>query len=246
MDSASSSASARLSNCLLASVASEGLWIGTEAPIEREARRARFLQHLSAEGAASFVAVEQDHLVGSLKAVMGTGMDAGVVDLGMHVAADSRGRGVGSALMEACLRWGKGAGAHKVALTVWPHNHAARALYAKFGFLVEGTLRRAVRRRRGGRDAAPSHLGAASFPGGRAMVVARRTRSRPVGPGMTMSSTKHMTMSSTKHMTMSSTKHMTMASQTSHYAVGLGSRVMSGRRPGTYAVDFSDWEHLYG
>lgn len=134
---------------LLSAVASEGLWIGTEAPIDREARRARFLQQLDAEGAASFVAVADGRLVGSLSVVMCHGIDAGVGDLGMLVAADSRGRGVGSALMEAGLGWARTAGAHKVALTLWPHNHAARALYAKFGFLTEGALRRTVRRRNG-------------------------------------------------------------------------------------------------
>lgn len=80
---------------------------------------------------------------------MGTGMDTGVADLGVLVAAGSRGRGIGSALMEACLDWARAAGAHKVVLSVWPHNHAARGLYAKFGFVHEGTLRRAVRRRNG-------------------------------------------------------------------------------------------------
>ncbi|MBO0713958.1 MAG: GNAT family N-acetyltransferase [Acidimicrobiales bacterium] len=134
---------------LLSAVAAEGLWIGTEAPFDREARRTRFLQQLDAEGAASFVAVADGRLMGALGVMMGSGVEAGVAAFGMFVAADHRGRGVGSALMEACLDWAKAAGAHKVVLTVWPHNHAARALYAKFGFVTEGTLRRAYRRRNG-------------------------------------------------------------------------------------------------
>jgi RimJ/RimL family protein N-acetyltransferase len=36
-----------------------------------------------------------------------------------------------------------------VALQVWPHNHAARALYRRFGFADEGLLRRHYRRRNG-------------------------------------------------------------------------------------------------
>ncbi len=51
--------------------------------------------------------------------------------------------------MEAGLAWAKAAGGHKVTLTVFPHNHAARALYSKFGFMTEGTLRRAFRRNNG-------------------------------------------------------------------------------------------------
>jgi RimJ/RimL family protein N-acetyltransferase len=36
-----------------------------------------------------------------------------------------------------------------VTLAVWPHNHAARGLYAKYGFVTEGTRRRQYRRRNG-------------------------------------------------------------------------------------------------
>ena len=41
------------------------------------------------------------------------------------------------------------AGAHKVALQVWPHNAAAIALYERFGFQREGYLTRHYRRRSG-------------------------------------------------------------------------------------------------
>jgi ribosomal protein S18 acetylase RimI-like enzyme len=67
----------------------------------------------------------------------------------MAVAAGWRGRGVGTALLaEAVDRAGK-AGAHKLALQVWPHNTAAIALYERFGFQREGYLRRHYRRRTG-------------------------------------------------------------------------------------------------
>src|SRR3989442_15182554 len=65
----------------------------------------------------------------------------------MFVAGERRGRGVGSALVEAALDWARQVGAHKVSLAVWAHNHPARSLYAKFGFLTEGTRRRHYRRR---------------------------------------------------------------------------------------------------
>jgi RimJ/RimL family protein N-acetyltransferase len=73
----------------------------------------------------------------------------GVADFGMMVAADARGRGVGSGLMSAAIEWAREAGAHKIALQVWPHNEAAIALYRKFGFEQEGHLRRHYRRRNG-------------------------------------------------------------------------------------------------
>lgn len=67
----------------------------------------------------------------------------------MMVAADSRRRGVGSALLTAAIEWARGAGAHKVALQAWPHNEAALALYRKFGFEQEGYLHRHYPRRNG-------------------------------------------------------------------------------------------------
>src|SRR6266508_2058891 len=73
-----------------------------------------------------------------------------IVELFVEVAAEGwRGRGVGSALLRAGIEWARGAGAHKVALQVWPHNAAALALYEKFGFQREGLLRGHYRRRNG-------------------------------------------------------------------------------------------------
>ncbi|HZD38988.1 MAG TPA: GNAT family N-acetyltransferase, partial [Actinomycetes bacterium] len=65
------------------------------------------------------------------------------------VAEGWRGRGVGSALLRAAIERARQAGAHKVALQVWPHNAAAIALYEKLGFQREGLLRRHYRRRNG-------------------------------------------------------------------------------------------------
>jgi RimJ/RimL family protein N-acetyltransferase len=63
-----------------------------------------------------------------------------VAELGMSVAPEWRGRGVGSALLAEAFRWASWAGVEKVSLTVYPHNEAARALYRKFGFEEEGRL----------------------------------------------------------------------------------------------------------
>ncbi len=43
-------------------------------------------------------------------------------------------------------RWARGAGAHKAALEVWPHNQPALELYARVGFVEEGRKRRHYRR----------------------------------------------------------------------------------------------------
>lgn len=59
----------------------------------------------------------------------------------------TRGWGIGSALMDACLDWCRDKDAHKVTLTVFPHNDRAIALYKKYGFIAEGRLVRHFRRR---------------------------------------------------------------------------------------------------
>ena len=63
-----------------------------------------------------------------------------VASLGMAVAPEWRGKGVGSALLAETIRWAKEMGVEKLALSVYPHNDAARALYRKFGFTEEGRL----------------------------------------------------------------------------------------------------------
>jgi RimJ/RimL family protein N-acetyltransferase len=131
---------------LYAEVAAEGRWIAGEAPVDRGLRRRRFRETLARGDAATFVADAAGEAVGQLGIELAR---YGVADLGMLVAAEWRGRGVGSALLAAGLDWARQAGAHKVALQVWPHNRAAIALYEKFGFQREGLLRSHYRRRNG-------------------------------------------------------------------------------------------------
>jgi len=131
---------------LYADVAAEGRWIGGEAPVDTEERRARMESSIRREDARFFMADDHGEIVGHLW----IGLAAyGVADVGMMVAADARGQGVGSALLAAAVDWARGVGAHKIALQVWPHNEAALALYRKFGFEQEGYLRRHYRRRNG-------------------------------------------------------------------------------------------------
>ncbi|MBN2993059.1 GNAT family N-acetyltransferase, partial [Pseudomonas cedrina subsp. fulgida] len=67
---------------------------------------------------------------------------AHVGSFGMGVATAWQGKGVGSRLLTAALdvadNW---MNLHRVELTVFADNHAAQALYRKFGFEVEGVLR---------------------------------------------------------------------------------------------------------
>ena len=131
---------------LYAAVAVEGRWIAGEAPVNKLERRAVFESSIRRDDAQFFVADDGGSIVGELGIQL---TSYGVADFGMMVAADARGRGVGSSLLAAAIEWARSAGAHKVALQVWPDNEAAIGLYRRFGFEQEGRLRRHYRRRNG-------------------------------------------------------------------------------------------------
>jgi L-phenylalanine/L-methionine N-acetyltransferase len=58
--------------------------------------------------------------------------------LGVSVASDVRGLGLGTELIETALRWGARNGATKVTLSVFGDNTAAIAFYERLGFVKEG------------------------------------------------------------------------------------------------------------
>jgi ribosomal protein S18 acetylase RimI-like enzyme len=131
---------------ILVEVAGEGRWIGTEAPVDVERRRRRMIEDVEGDHAIVLVAEAGGTPVGQLGLHLAP---YGVADLGMAVAAGWRGRGVGAALLAEAVERAGEAGAHKIALQVWPHNAAALALYERFGFRREGYLTRHYRRRSG-------------------------------------------------------------------------------------------------
>ena len=55
-----------------------------------------------------------------------------------------QGRGIGTALFTELEAWARGWGAHRLELTVMPHNAAGLALYKKMGFDIEGTSRQSL------------------------------------------------------------------------------------------------------
>jgi RimJ/RimL family protein N-acetyltransferase len=125
---------------LFATVAEEGDGIASEPPIDVEARAASW----RLEG--TLVAVAGEEPVGSIHVEVSR---HGFGEFGMAVAREWRGRGVGSALVEAAIDWSRAQGLHKLSLEVFPHNEAAIALYRKFGFVEEGRLVKQYRRSSG-------------------------------------------------------------------------------------------------
>jgi RimJ/RimL family protein N-acetyltransferase len=125
---------------VFAAVAEERNGIATEPPVDVEERAASW----NLEGA--IVAVAGDEIVGSVH-VRATRHGFG--ELGMAVAREWRGRGVGSALLAAAIEWARDRGLHKLCLDVFAHNEAAIALYRKFGFVEEGHRVKQYRRSNG-------------------------------------------------------------------------------------------------
>ena len=133
---------ARSMLAMLRAVAAERRFIRIE-DVERArvgAVRQRFRRPWTREG-AEVVAGADGRVIGHL----GVGREEGpgtahVASIGMSVAREWRGRGVGSALLAQAFRWARWAGVEKLALSVYPGNEAALALYEKFGFAVEGRL----------------------------------------------------------------------------------------------------------
>lgn len=94
-------------------------------------------------GNPQFVALVDDAVVGWGDIRIGawdTLRHAGT--LGMGVVAAHRGNGIGTALLRATLDAAKARGLTRVDLTVRTDNLPAIRLYEKFGFVLEGTLRR--------------------------------------------------------------------------------------------------------
>lgn len=131
-------------------VAAEGRWIGAEVPFDRDARRVR-LDGISS-GVSSTVLVADTSAAGGPRIVGHVSIDIasyGVADIGMLILLGWRGMGLGTILLDAAVEWATAAGAHKMALEVWPHNSTALELYRRADFVEEGCKRRHYRRQNG-------------------------------------------------------------------------------------------------
>ena len=112
-----------------------------------DGERAFIQSMLEGESSLLIAALHERRFIASL-GIHGTrfARNRHVGELGMMVAADWRGRGVGAGLIESALAWAR---AHrtleKVCLRVYDENGAGRALYRKMGFEEEGRQRGQIR-----------------------------------------------------------------------------------------------------
>jgi ribosomal protein S18 acetylase RimI-like enzyme len=125
---------------LFAAVAEERDGIAAEPPIDVDKRAASF------DVDRTLVALAAGEVVGLIFVLESS---FGFGEIGMMVAADWRGRGVGTALVAAAIEWARAHGLHKLTLSVFPHNEAAIALYRRFHFVEEGRLTQHIRRANG-------------------------------------------------------------------------------------------------
>jgi ribosomal protein S18 acetylase RimI-like enzyme len=135
---------------------------GFHAALDRIAREGRYLAMLQAppfartrrfvldslrDGAIHFVALAGDETVVGwcdLRPKAAATLQHSAV-LGMGVIAPFRGRGIGSQMLTATLKAADARGLRRTELIVRADNHAAVALYRRFGFEEEGRCRQYLR-----------------------------------------------------------------------------------------------------
>jgi RimJ/RimL family protein N-acetyltransferase len=125
---------------IFAAVAEERDGIASEPPVDVQARAASWILD------GTLVAVAGAEIVGSIH-VEASRFGSG--EVGMTVVREWRGRGVGTALLDAAIEWARDRRLHKLSLGVFPHNAAGLALYRKCGFVEEGRRVQHIRRASG-------------------------------------------------------------------------------------------------
>lgn len=101
--------------------------------------------HLDPPNSTLLVAVNGGEIIGLV------GLTGGVLEeerhvgtFGLSVAEEHRGKGVGTALIEALVAWAPSAGISRIQAWVWANNPGAIALYQRLGFAQEGVSRNAI------------------------------------------------------------------------------------------------------
>lgn len=134
---------------LLALVTSETpfLIFGTEAAMTAAELNVFLEGQLESENQICLVAKVDTKIVGLLNLSSSPQyFDAHVGDLFIAVAKSYWSYGLGSFLMEALMAWvEQGTTIRRLELTVQTRNSRALSLYHKFGFIIEGTKRRAIK-----------------------------------------------------------------------------------------------------
>lgn len=135
-------ADAEALQALVGAVALERRYLGATQPFTVEQTRG-YIAHVREGNGVALVAVQGNRLLGWVDIMQGE--YEGLRHwgrLGMGVAPDARGRGIGSTLLREALRLGM-ARFDRIELEVFASNTRAHALYLRLGFVEEGRRRRA-------------------------------------------------------------------------------------------------------
>jgi mycothiol synthase len=135
-------------------VVAERRWVRTDEVTRSLRDQRRAFREAWSPGRAILVALDDDgRVIGNIWIAREEHpVNRHVASVGMVVAEAWRGRGLGSALLAEGLRWAREQGVEKVALSVYPGNERAVALYRKFGFVEEGRLVRQSKKSYGYED----------------------------------------------------------------------------------------------
>ncbi len=107
-------------------------------------QRARWSKSVGDQGILMVVAEVDDEIVGMLTLGRYGEVEKTrhIRNLGMGVAKEFRGIGVGRVLVDYAVKWAKRKGVEKIVLSVFSTNRKAIRLYEKFGFEHEGARKR--------------------------------------------------------------------------------------------------------
>lgn len=114
-----------------------------------EEERILLAESKAADNSLFLVAMADGHLVGELTCRAGTAIKAQrhAATLGMSVAPDWRGQGIGARLLSCAIDWAKHSETIKrIELRVFATNERAIHLYTKYGFVQEGLLKKTTYR----------------------------------------------------------------------------------------------------
>jgi len=107
----------------------------------------RFIREMARASNSIFLVAELDnHIIGQLTLEGGKRRNVKhAAVLGITVAREWRGSGIGHRLLAESIRWARGSGViSRVELHVFVRNERAVRLYQEFGFVIEGRRRKAV------------------------------------------------------------------------------------------------------
>lgn len=110
-----------------------------------EEEREFIRSHIEPENSAMFVAEEDARIVGLIGLLARQlAEERHTGEFGLSVAREYRGRGIGTALIEALVEWASEHGITRIEAKSWANNPGSARLYKRMGFEEEGRARGAI------------------------------------------------------------------------------------------------------